>query len=26
VARWPWCLACCQDLDRARCDVIPFVS
>jgi hypothetical protein len=22
--RRPWCLVCCQDLDRARCDVTPF--
>ena len=26
VVRRPWCLACCQDLDRARCDVTPFAS
>jgi hypothetical protein len=24
VVRRPWCLACCQELDRARCDVTPF--
>jgi hypothetical protein len=24
VVRRPWCLACCQDLDRTRCDVTPF--
>ena len=24
VVRRPWCLACCHDLDRARCDVTPF--
>jgi hypothetical protein len=24
VVRRPWCLACCQDLDRARCDVTRF--
>jgi hypothetical protein len=24
VARRPWCLSCCQDLDRQRCDMIPF--
>ena len=24
VARRPWCLSCCQDLDRERCDMIPF--
>jgi hypothetical protein len=22
--RRPWCLACCQALDRAHCEVIPF--
>jgi hypothetical protein len=26
TARRPWCLACCQGLDRDRCDVIPFDS
>ena len=26
VARRPWCLACCQELDRDRCDVVPFDS
>jgi hypothetical protein len=26
VVRRPWCLACCQDLDRARCDVTRFRS
>ena len=24
VARRPWCLSCCQDLDGDRYDVIPF--
>jgi hypothetical protein len=24
VVRRPWCLSCCQGLDRDRCDVIPF--
>jgi len=24
VVRRPWCLSCCQDLDRDRNDVIPF--
>ena len=24
VVRRPWCLPCCQDLDRDRYDVIPF--
>lgn len=24
VARRPWCLSCCQELDRDRYDVIPF--
>jgi hypothetical protein len=24
VVRRPWCLSCCQDLDRQRCDMIPF--
>jgi hypothetical protein len=24
VVRRPWCLSCCQDLDRDRFDVIPF--
>ena len=24
VVRRPWCLSCCQDLDRERCDMIPF--
>jgi hypothetical protein len=22
--RRPWCLSCCDDLDRERCDMIPF--
>jgi hypothetical protein len=26
TARRPWCLSCCQGLDRDRCDVIPFDS
>ena len=26
VVRRPWCLSCCQVLDRDRCDVIPFGS
>jgi hypothetical protein len=26
AARRPWCLACCQGLDRDRCVVIPFDS
>ena len=24
VVRRPWCLSCCEDLDRERCDMIPF--
>jgi hypothetical protein len=24
VVRRPWCLSCCQDLDRGRCNMIPF--
>jgi hypothetical protein len=24
VVRRPWCLTCCQHLDRARCDVASF--
>jgi hypothetical protein len=24
VVRRPWCLACCQALDRVHCEVIPF--
>jgi NMD protein affecting ribosome stability and mRNA decay len=24
VVRRPWCLACCDELDRAHCDVTPF--
>jgi hypothetical protein len=24
VVRRPWCLACCQELDRIRCDITPF--
>jgi hypothetical protein len=24
VVRRPWCLSCCQELDRGRCDVTPF--
>jgi hypothetical protein len=23
VVRRPWCLSCCQELDRGRCNVIP---
>ena len=26
TARRPWCLSCCQGLDRDHCDVIPFDS
>jgi hypothetical protein len=26
VVRRPWCLACCHDLDRARCTVTRFGS
>jgi len=26
TVRRPWCLACCQELDRDRCTVIPFRS
>jgi hypothetical protein len=26
VVRRPWCLSCCQDLDRDRYDLIPFGS
>jgi hypothetical protein len=26
VAHRPWCLSCCQELDRTRCEVIPFAS
>jgi hypothetical protein len=26
TARRPWCLSCCQRLDRDRCDVNPFGS
>jgi hypothetical protein len=26
TVRRPWCLSCCQGLDRDRCDVIPFDS
>jgi len=26
TARRPWCLSCCQGLDRDRCDMIPFDS
>jgi hypothetical protein len=26
VTRRPWCLSCCQELDRARCDIVPFGS
>jgi hypothetical protein len=24
VVRRPWCLSCCQDVDRERCDMVPF--
>jgi hypothetical protein len=24
VVRRPWCLSCCQELDRGLCEVIPF--
>ena len=24
VARRPWCLTCCQELDQGLCDVVPF--
>lgn len=24
LVRRLWCLACCQELDRARCNVTPF--
>jgi hypothetical protein len=24
VVRRPWCLSCCQSLDRSRCRVTPF--
>jgi hypothetical protein len=26
IVRRPWCLSCCEGLDRDRCDVIPFDS
>jgi hypothetical protein len=26
VARRPWCLSCCAELDPGRCAVIPFAS
>jgi hypothetical protein len=26
TVRRPWCLSCCEGLDRARCDMIPFDS
>ena len=26
TVRRPWCLSCCDGLDRSRCDVIPFGS
>jgi len=25
TVRRPWCLACCQELPRDLCDVVPFV-
>lgn len=24
TVRRPWCLSCCEGLDRDRCDIIPF--
>ena len=24
TVRRPWCLSCCQELDRYRCDMVPF--
>ncbi len=24
TVRRPWCLSCCEELDRDRCDMIPF--
>jgi hypothetical protein len=26
VARRPWCLSCCQEVDLGSCDVTPFAS
>jgi hypothetical protein len=26
TVRRPWCLSCCQQMDRDHCDVIPFDS
>ncbi len=26
VSHRPWCLACCLELDRSGCDVVPFAS
>jgi hypothetical protein len=26
VTRRPWCLSCCQELDRTRSDIVPFDS
>jgi hypothetical protein len=26
TVRRPWCLSCCEGLDRDRCDMIPFDS
>jgi hypothetical protein len=26
TVRRPWCLSCCQGVDRDRCDVVPFGS
>jgi hypothetical protein len=26
VTRRPWCLSCCQHLDRNRCAIAPFAS
>jgi hypothetical protein len=26
VAHRPWCLACCEHLDKSRCEIVPFAS
>ena len=26
LVRRPWCLSCCEDLDRECCDMIPFTG
>jgi hypothetical protein len=26
VAHRPWCLACCERLDKSRCEIVPFAS